>query len=187
MMRLEMNQEQKDFLLNLARETIKAKLENRKPKTGPVPPELTEEYGAFVTLHKEDRLRGCIGHIVAEGPLNETIEKMALSAAFRDPRFPPLQKEEYEQIDIEISVLSPLEPCKAEEVVVGRHGLYIKRRGAAGVLLPQVPIEQNWDRITFLDQTCKKAGLTPGCWKDPETELLCFEALVFGETERTDT
>ena len=140
--------------------------------------------GAFVTLHENGSLRGCIGHIVARRPLLETIQEMAHAAAFRDPRFPPLQRRELDLIDLEISVLSPLERMtNPMDLVPGVHGLYLTRGSRSGVLLPQVATEQGWDRETFLNHTCLKAGLPENSWKDPDTILEVFTARVFGEKD----
>jgi len=175
-------------LLGLARETIAARLRNEKE---PEPAQADESYGqdrgAFVTLHKHGRLRGCIGNFEGHGSLVGTIGEMALAAAFDDPRFPPLSSvEELEECDIEISALSTLMKAKPEEIEVGRDGIYIINGFNRGVLLPQVAMEQGWDRETFLDQTCVKAGLEPGCWRDPKTKILRFTAQVFGEKEEGD-
>ncbi len=176
-----LTREEKDYLKNLVRLRIAARLSGRGAPT-PQPPSdtLREPLGAFVTLTIRDRLRGCIGHIVGDRPLFETIGGMAEAAAFEDPRFPPLTQGEFEAVEIEISILSPLAPCPDPELVeVGRHGLLVRRGGYSGLLLPQVPVEWGWDRNVFLDQTCRKAGLEPGCWKKPGTSLYWFEAEVF--------
>lgn len=173
--------EEKEYLKNLVRLRIAARLAG-KAGTVPEPPSevLRERYGAFVTLTLRGRLRGCIGHIVGDQPLLETIATMAEAAAFGDPRFPPLSREEFEAIAVEISVLSPLTPCPDPALVeVGRHGLLVRRGGRSGLLLPQVPVEWGWNREMFLDQTCHKAGMEAGCWKDPATTLFWFEAEVF--------
>ena len=125
-------------------------------------------------------MRGCIGLIEAVKPLAETIQEMALSAAFCDPRFPPLTSQEFKDIALEISVLSPLQQIKnVEEIQVGVHGLYIRQGPYRGLLLPQVATEYHWDRDTFLQQTCVKAGLPPMAWKDPETVISVFSADIF--------
>ncbi len=152
--------------------------------TGPKPAldstTLNEELGAFVTLKREGRLRGCIGNIVGKGPLVATIERMAGAAAFEDPRFPPLTAEELDDLEIEVSVMGPLTPCPDPELIeVGRHGLYIRKSMHSGLLLPQVATEWGWDRETFLDQTCVKAGLPKGTWRKPKTEIWWFEAVIF--------
>ena len=173
--------EEKKYLKDLVRLRISARL-SRQPFVLPEPPTdtLRERYGAFVTLTLRGRLRGCIGHIVGDMPLYETIAAMAEAAAFEDPRFPPLRREEFDDVAVEISVLSPLTPCPAPVLVeVGRHGLLVRRGVQSGLLLPQVPVEWGWDRRTFLEQTCRKAGMEPGCWKSPGAQLYWFEAEVF--------
>ena len=172
---------EKAFLKDLVRLVIAAKLAGRAPDLpAPDSETLGRQFGAFVTLTIDGRLRGCIGHIVGDQPLCDTIAAMAEAAAFGDPRFPPLTRQEFDRVAIEISILGPLEPCPdPARVIVGRHGLLARRGGRSGLLLPQVPVEWGWDRETFLDQTCRKAGLEPGCWRDPATTLYWFEAEVF--------
>jgi len=142
-----------------------------------------EELGVFVTLHIKGSLRGCIGFIEGVFPLPETIRKMALSAAFRDPRFNPLSAEEYPLIDIEISVLSPVEPLHdLTDIEIGRDGLIASKAGRSGLLLPQVAEEYGWNRDDFLSHTCMKAGLPQNAWKDGSVTFQKFSAYVFGET-----
>ena len=137
------------------------------------------ELGAFVTLTLDGSLRGCIGNIVGRGPLYGTVAAMALAAAFKDHRFRPLTAEEFKNVEISISIMGPVTPCQdPSAVVIGRHGLIIRQGERQGLLLPQVPVEWNWDRETFLAQTCRKAGLPPDAWKNPETQLFWFEAEV---------
>ncbi|AEH44729.1 AMMECR1 domain protein [Thermodesulfatator indicus DSM 15286] len=180
-----LNEAEKALLLYIARESITSALEGRPPRLPrEIPPKLLEPYGAFVTLHKHGQLRGCIGTFHPEGPLYKTVFEMARSAAFNDPRFPPVTLEELSEIDIEISVLSPMwRATSIDEIEVGKHGIYIIRGINRGVLLPQVAVEYGWDRETFLDHTCLKAGLPPGCWQDPETEIYLFTAEIFSEKE----
>ena len=182
--------EEEKALLSCARETIAAKLEKREPayayKPANADSALLKPCGAFVTLHTNNQgkrdLRGCIGRMIASTPLEKTVRVMALEAAFGDPRFPPLSREEYPRISIEISALSPLEPCPdPRSVKVGVHGVYLIHRGRAGVLLPQVPVEQGWDLDEYLDYISIKAGLPPGSWDDPAAERYTFTAIVFGE------
>ena len=138
--------------------------------------------GAFVSLHKDGALRGCIGRIVGGGPLLETLGDMARAAAFEDPRFKPLQREELDQVDIEITLLSPLKRVDAvSRLEIGRHGLYIVKGWHSGLLLPQVATQFGWDMPSFLAQVCRKAGLEEEAWRSPQAELFCFEGLVFGE------
>lgn len=164
----------------LARWAIACRLGQDVPRPSTDSPLLAEHYGAFVTLKRGGRLRGCIGNVSATAPLAETIERMAQAAAFEDPRFPPLTADELPDMDIEISILGPITPCPdPQQVEVGRHGLIVRRGFHSGLLLPQVAVEWGWDRETFLDQTCVKAGLPRGCWKKPRVELWWFEAVVF--------
>ncbi len=179
-----LNDKEKILLLYIARESIESALEGRSPRLPQeIPPKLREHLGAFVTLEKQGQLRGCIGTFHAEAPLYKVIFEMARAAAFNDPRFPPLRREELPEVEIEISVLSPMWRGQPEDVKVGVHGLYIVRGVHRGVLLPQVAVEYGWDRETFLDHTCLKAGLPPGCWQDPETEIYLFTAEIFSERE----
>ena len=170
-------------LLTLARQTIAARLKGQTPpKAEESDLGLGQNQGAFVTLHHQGALRGCIGSFEGQGSLAGTIQEMAISAAFQDPRFPPLASTlELEECHLEISVLSPLKETDPESIEVGRHGIYIISGSKRGVLLPQVATDQGWDRETFLDQTCRKAGLTPGCWQEKKTKVLSFTAQVFGE------
>ncbi|MBU1742883.1 MAG: AmmeMemoRadiSam system protein A, partial [Proteobacteria bacterium] len=128
--------------------------------------------------------RGCIGNFQGSGTLAETVQDMARAAAFEDPRFPPLSGDELAEVDLEISVLTPLRRIEDPSLIeVGRHGVYLIQGSCRGVLLPQVAVEWGWDRDTFLDQTCVKAGLGPGCWRDPGAEIYVFSAQVFGEKD----
>jgi AmmeMemoRadiSam system protein A len=137
--------------------------------------------GAFVTLHKRQQLRGCIGHIEADEPLARVVARCAVEASSADPRFPPVAAAELAEIDIELSLLGPLEPIDGPaDFEIGRHGLVIKRGWHRGLLLPQVATEWNWDRDKFLAQTCHKAGLPADAWKYG-AKIWRFEAEVFGE------
>jgi AmmeMemoRadiSam system protein B/AmmeMemoRadiSam system protein A len=175
--------ENKKTLLKLARESINSAFEEKDP---PYPAEISgalgEKLGAFVTLNRDNRLRGCIGTFHADEPLYKIVARMARQAAFSDPRFPPVEKEEMGIIEIEISVLTPMKRTEdPESVEVGRDGLYMIKGFRSGVLLPQVPVEYGWDRLRFLEQTCMKAGLNPQAWKDEDTEIYTFQAEIFGE------
>jgi AmmeMemoRadiSam system protein A len=180
-----LSREERQFLLTLARDTIKARLERTSlPALEPARGILGEPRGAFVTVHKKGKLRGCIGYVEAMKPLDQTVQEMALAAAFQDPRFPPLAPTEFEEIDIEISVMSPIRRIGSpSDVRVGTHGIIVKRGYNQGLLLPQVAAEQGWDRDTFLEHTCYKAGLPGDCWKKPDTEIYVFSAEVFSEKE----
>jgi AmmeMemoRadiSam system protein B/AmmeMemoRadiSam system protein A len=173
----------KELLLSIARESIVSYLDGRELALPKIGSEILNQFlGAFVTLHKHGELRGCIGTFRPSGPLCQVVAQMARQAAFSDYRFRPVTTRELANIYIEISVLTPMKRIeKPEDVVVGRDGLYVKRGIYAGVLLPQVPLEQGWDRETFLDHACLKAGLVTDSWHDEETELFVFQAEIFGE------
>ena len=179
-----LSEQEKRVLLATARESIDASLKRTAPAWPDAPSSLSAPRGAFVTLSIGDHLRGCIGRLTPSGPLIETVRTMARAAAFEDPRFSPIDLEEWPRVTIEISVLGPMERLASiEEIVIGRHGLYIIQGFRAGVLLPQVATEWGWNRDEFLAQVCRKAGLPSEAWKDPSAELYRFEAVVFGETE----
>ena len=167
-------------LLTLARSAIAARFGQVVAAATASDPALTVPGATFVTLTQQGRLRGCIGNVVGNGPLVATIERMAGAAAFEDPRFPPLAAEELDDLDIEVSVLGPITPCPDPELIeIGRHGLYIRKSLHSGLLLPQVATEWGWDRETFLDQTCVKAGLPKGTWRKSKVEIWWFEAVIF--------
>lgn len=183
-MEFTLSREEKILLIETARETITARLSGKKPVYKPHTETLEKKCGAFVTLHKNSELRGCIGHLVGIRPLYATIREMALASAFDDPRFPPLEKKELKEIDIEISVLSPMVKINSiEDIITGKHGLYIRKELWSGTLLPQVATEQGWSRQEFLEYACMKAGLDRHSWKDRETEIFIYTAIVFGEKE----
>ena len=174
--------DEKKLLLVTAREKIREDL-GLGPAEYPEPTAIMSGIcGAFVTLHSGGNLRGCIGNITGRQPLIDTVRNMAHAAAFEDPRFPSLQQDEFDRIEIEISVLSPLQKISSvDEIRVGTHGIYMKKGYNAGVLLPQVPVEQGWDLMTFVSHTCLKAGLPPDAWKDPATNMEIFSAVIFSE------
>jgi AmmeMemoRadiSam system protein A len=184
----QLNPQEQKTLLRIARETIGRKTRGDKPGKVEIPSESLERpCGAFVSLHKHGQLRGCIGTFTSSRPLVNTVQEMAVSASAQDPRFPPVGEDELEDVDIEISVLSPLREIKdVSEIEVGRHGIYITKGFHSGVLLPQVAVEYGWDRDTFLEHTCIKAGLPPDTWKQAGVKIEIFEAQVFGEKERGD-
>lgn len=177
--------EERGTLLVLARRSIEAALTGgRAPEPEATTPALATECGAFVTLEKRGALRGCIGYIRAAKPLVETVSEMAVQAALHDPRFPPVTPDEFDELTLEISVLSPLVPVSdVSEIEVGRDGLLIQDGARSGLLLPQVATDHGWDRETFLEHTCLKAGLPPDSWKVEGVTILRFTADVFGEEE----
>jgi AmmeMemoRadiSam system protein B/AmmeMemoRadiSam system protein A len=180
---LGLTKEERTELHEIARKAIKARLTSgaslpRGVETAS--PKLKEPRGAFVTLYRKGELRGCIGQIVPKMPLGEAVAAMAQEAAFRDPRFTPVRNEELDDLNIEISVLTPLQKIDStDEIEVGKHGIVIVRGGSMGLLLPQVATEYNWDRNEFLEHCCLKAGLPRNSWKDKETEIYIFSADVF--------
>ena len=170
------------LLLQIARNAVQAHLCNEPASTPEIAGGvLKESFGIFVSIHKQGDLRGCIGNVHATGPLHRSAAECAIAAAVGDPRFLPLMHEELPLVDFEISVLSPLKRIRAiEEIEVGKHGLLISKKGYRGLLLPQVATAYSWDRITFLQETCRKAGLRADDWQDGAT-IQCFSAFVFGE------
>lgn len=176
--------EQKNRLLEIARQTIEEYLLSGKIKEFAEPdPVLLEEKGAFVTLHKHGELRGCIGNIIGRGPLYKTVRDMSIESATADPRFRPVTLNELKSIKIEISILSvPEREFKPENIIMGKHGVIVKKGFQSGVFLPQVASETGWSREEFLSNLCvHKAGLAPSAWKDKDTELYTFTAEVFAE------
>ena len=170
-------------LLALARASIRAHLTGEAvPSLEGASPLLREPRGVFVSLHRRGHLRGCIGYLEAVKPLGQSVVDMAEAAAFHDPRFRPLGKEELADLDVEISVLTPMQRLgKIEDIEVGKHGLFIEKGPQRGLLLPQVAVEYHWDRTKFLEQTCVKAGLPPQVWKDPDTRIFTFTADIFSD------
>ncbi len=182
---VELTKDQQIRLLKLARKTIAESLGSRKAELPDFCEEIFQEKcGCFVTLHIRGNLRGCIGYIQGIKCIPDTVCDMAKASAFKDPRFASLSQEELDLIDIEISILSPIEPVReVSEIKVGRDGLIITRGHNCGLLLPQVAIEQGWDRNTFLEHTCYKAGLAGNAWQIKGTRIEKFSAQVFGERE----
>ena len=182
---MELTAKEKEVLLDIAKKAIEAEINHKEiPELIIDSENLKQKRGAFVTLKKGGQLRGCIGYIKAYKPLGETVQEMAIAAAFNDPRFPSLKSDELQYLTFEISVLSPFKRIKdVNEIEVGKHGLYIVRGYNSGLLLPQVAIEYEWDRETFLKETCHKAGLPLQAWMDKETEIYIFSAEYFGDTD----
>ena len=175
---------EKNELLALARKSVEYAVRERKAyePTASASEVLDEERGAFVTLKKSGELRGCIGYTSAAKPLYMTVRDTATLAALRDTRFQPVAASELPQIEYEVSVLSPLRRVlDVRQIKVGQHGLLMKNGAYEGLLLPQVPVDEKWDRQKFLEETCAKAGMRSGCWKDENTDIFMFTAVVFGE------
>jgi AmmeMemoRadiSam system protein A len=177
-----LTQDEREELLRVARRTLEVYLAGQQaPIIETDHSTLMQHRGAFVTLHKGKQLRGCIGTFEAAEPLLSTVQRMAIAAATTDPRFSRVTPDELPSIHIEISALSPLREGSADDIRVGVHGIYITRGMRRGVLLPQVATENGWDRETFLEHTCIKAGLPVTAWKEPDTRIEIFTAEVFGE------
>ena len=170
-------------LLRIARKSLECCLaDDALPEIHPEQPELHQIAGAFVSLHRGDELRGCIGLLSPKDPLYRTVQHCAVSAAVEDSRFDQVTAAELTELKIEISVLSPMKRAEnVTDVAVGKHGLYMVRGNRHGILLPQVATDYGWDRETFLTQTCHKAGLPGHAWRDSATIVYTFEAQVFSE------
>ncbi len=181
-----LNKEEKKRLLEIARKSIESYLKTgKKMQVSEKDPLLTKEMGAFVTLRQNGELRGCIGNLVGRDPLFLTIRDMAVEGATGDPRFASVSLPELKNIEIEISVLSPMERIKsADEIILGKHGVLVKQGFQSGVFLPQVATETGWSKEEFLSHLCsQKAGLAAQAWKDKATELYIFTAEIFSEKE----
>ncbi len=171
-----------DVLLGIARDAIGAQLNNK-----PIhliensDPELEQVLGVFVTLSLDGKLRGCIGNIIGQYPLYLGVQNMAIQAAFHDPRFPSLTPEEFDALHIEISILSPLTPIHPQQVKVGTHGLLLRYHGLSGVLLPQVPTEQGWDKKEYLEGLAHKAGVSIDALNHKDAQLYGFTATILKE------
>lgn len=178
---LGLSSDDKQTLRHIALQAIRSKCLNQPmPEISISSVKLKEPRGAFVCLHKRGDLRGCIGMIEGFGPLSQTVKEMAIQAAFADPRFCPLNPHELDELDLEISVLTPLERINdPSQIEIGKHGLLIRRHSHSGLLLPQVATEHGWDRVQFLEWTCRKASIPPKAWQDSDTEIYVFSADIF--------
>lgn len=181
-----LTEEDKKFLCDQAALAIDTGFSNGSPSARPLKPEaesdsaLFRELGSFVTLNMGGQLRGCIGTIVGHEPLWLNVWNMARAAAFRDPRFPPLEQAEWNRCGYEISVLDQPSPCEdIAKIVIGRDGLILQYHGHGGVFLPQVPVEQNWNLEEYLVNLCRKAGVPPDTWQKPDARLFWYQACVF--------
>ena len=176
----EFSPEERGQLLRLAHESILSALEHRKIPLDPPTDHLAEPRGAFASLYLRGELRGCVGYVLPIASVYEAVADTARAAAFEDSRFYPVTVEEARRLEIELSILSPPKPISPETVRVGTHGLLISMAGHRGLLLPQVAVEHNWDRVAFLEQTCRKAGLPRDAWEKGAV-IEAFTAEVFGE------
>ena len=174
---------EKQLLLEIARRALTAGVERRESIPDfPDDEVLRQPGGAFVTLHRRGRLRGCVGQLPSKDPLIEVVVHCAKAAALEDPRFKPVRAEEVAEIEIELSILSPLQDTTLEKIEAGKHGLVVSRGWQRGVLLPQVATEFKWQAARFLEETCVKAGLEREAWQDPHTRIQAFTAEVFSES-----
>ena len=174
-----LSDDDKQTLLRIARETLQSHLSGSGiPDFNPVSSGLMINRPAFVTLRKKNthELRGCRGETMARQPLIESVKKMAIASAVDDPRFKKVTFTELDNIHIEINALTPMHPIKAENIIIGKHGLMLIKRFSAGLLLPAVPLSYNWDKDTYLNQLCLKAGLPKNSWQEKDAELLAFES-----------
>jgi len=174
--------DERRLLLDVARESICAAFDKRELDLTPPTEHLAEHRGAFTTLHIQGQLRGCVGYVFPQYSVYRTVAETALAAAFDDPRFAPLEREEYPRLEYEVSVLSRVAAIDPEDVEVGRHGLVITYGSRRGLLLPQVATEHNWDREKFLQQTCVKAGLPPDAWEHG-AKVEAFTAEIFDDKQ----
>jgi len=183
---MEFSLKEKRLLFKLARESIEEKLFDKQPTEIDTDkyPTLKSKCGAFVTLTIAGQLRGCIGYITSNNPLYITIKDAAVGAAYGDPRFANLTKTEYEQVDLEISVLSEPFPMNSyDEIELGKHGLILEEKGRRGLLLPQVPIEHGMTKEQYLSAICRKAGVPQDLWQERVLNILLFTATVFSEKD----
>ncbi|WP_020676088.1 AmmeMemoRadiSam system protein A [Geopsychrobacter electrodiphilus] len=178
-----------EILLKVARDAIDARLSKKPlPSVNLTGELLNQAVGCFVTITINDCLRGCIGHFVSEKPIYIEVAEMAVAAATADPRFHPMGAADIAHYKLEISILSPLEKIADTTLInVGTHGIYLTNGYSRGVLLPQVALEHKWDRLTFLKQTCIKAGLPQNAWQSPQTEIYIFSAQIISENDNQES
>jgi AmmeMemoRadiSam system protein A len=174
--------EERRRLLEIAHRSILGTFRHHSESKPDDSPHLNEARGVFTTLYLHGSLRGCVGYAMPVLPLHSAVAETAKAAAFEDARFVPVSEAEASELEVSLSVLSPLFPIQAADVEVGRHGLVVSFGGYRGLLLPQVPVESGWDRETFLEQTCRKAGLPLDAWRKG-AKLEAFTAEVFGDAD----
>ncbi|HZR57991.1 MAG TPA: AmmeMemoRadiSam system protein A [Terriglobales bacterium] len=176
----EFSPSERHLLLNLAHRAILVTVEEHELVDIPHSPHFEEPRGVFTTIYLNGALRGCVGYVFADKPLYETVIYTARACAFEDIRFAPVTRDEASQLEISLSILSRLQPITPDKIEIGLHGLLIAQHGRRGLLLPQVAVECGWDRVTFLEQTCRKAGLPEDAWKNG-ANIEAFTAEVFGD------
>lgn len=179
---VEFSREERRLLLQVAHRAIESDLDGEDLSLEAPNPHLAEPRGVFTTLYLHGDLRGCVGYVFPVLPVYRAVAETARAAASEDSRFKPVGRDETPHLEVSLSILSALIPIAPEEIQVGRHGLVVSMAGRRGLLLPQVPVEHHWDRITFLEQTCRKAGLPLDVWKRGAT-LEAFTAEVFSDSE----
>jgi len=182
----EFSLDDRQTLLRIAHESVLSAFTDRALPQTPSSPHLSELRGVFTTLYLNGSLRGCVGYALPVAPLYLAVAETARSAAFEDSRFSPVTRAEAPELEVSLSVLSPLAPIRPEDVEVGRHGLVVSLGANRGLLLPQVPVEYGWDRETFLQQTCHKAGLPFEVWRRGAL-VESFTAEVFGDNRVRST
>lgn len=181
----EYSPEERALLLRLAHDSIAAAIAGREISLEPPSEHLAQPRGAFTTIYVHRDLRGCVGYVLPVASVYRTIADTARAAAFDDTRFPPLRAEELPGLQVSLSILSSIEPIEPDQIEIGRHGLLITKDVHRGLLLPQVPVERNWDRYTFLAQTCRKAGLAENDWRSG-AKIEAFTAEIFADPGVTD-
>jgi len=182
---VEFSPEERSILLRLAHESILSTLQKRQISLDPPTPHLAEPRGAFTSLYIRGELRGCVGYVLPKESVYRTVAETARAAAFEDTRFYPVTLPEAQTLEIDLSILSPPQSISPEAIEIGHHGLLISLGPQRGLLLPQVPVEHHWDCTTFLEQTCRKAGLPLDAWRNGAT-IEGFTAEVFGDKERSE-
>ena len=180
----EYSPEERAVLLKLAHDSIASELDGKEVPEEPPTGHLAEPRGAFTTVYVRGELRGCVGYVFPVHSLYRTVVETARSAAFSDMRFESISKADLPNLEVSLSILSPIRPIRAEEVEIGRDGLIVSLHGQRGLLLPQVPVEHGWDRTRFLEETCRKAGLPRDAWQRGAT-IEAFSAEVFGDSSAT--
>jgi AmmeMemoRadiSam system protein A len=183
----EFSSDERTLLLQLAHDSIASALQQIEISFDPPTAHLAEPRGVFTSLYlpgiqSEKHLRGCVGYVLPACTVYRAVAETARAAAIGDPRFPPVTQVESADLEIQLSILTPPRPISAEEIEVGRHGLLISQNGCRGLLLPQVAVEHQWDRATFLEQTCRKAGLSADAWRKGAI-LEAFTAEIFGDKD----
>jgi uncharacterized protein len=178
----EFSAQERSLLLKLAHESIGSALANREIPLEPPSPHLAEPRGVFTTICLRGQLRGCVGYVFPTTSLFRAVAETARAAAFEDSRFLPVTRDELAELEVSLSILSPLAAIHPDWVEVGKHGLLVSQHGHRGLLLPQVPVEHGWDRQVFLEQTCRKAGLAIDAWQHGAA-LEAFTAEVFGDRD----